>query len=49
MRFSARVWQNVRVNIVGRAMLCDMYFSLRFYDFIKGIVGINSVFENLRP
>ena len=44
-RFSTRMWQKARVvNTVRRAMMCDKYFFLKFYNFIKGIVFIYIAF-----
>ena len=55
-RFSMRVWQSARTNTVRHAMVLGMwwcvktiFFFLKLYNFVKGIMCIHSIFKNLRP
>ena len=43
------MWQNARANTVRHVMVCDVYFlSLKFYNFIKGIMRIHSIFNKAK-
>ena len=45
-RFSTSMWQNACANTVRSAMVCNIYFPfLKFYNFIKGIIHIHSIFK----
>ena len=44
--FSMHVWQNAHANTFMHAMVCDVFFFfLKFYNFIKGIMRIHSIFK----
>ena len=36
-RFSTCVWQNALINTVKCLIVCNLYFFLRLYNFLKGI------------